>query len=153
MARISSERDVHGVKLHSDNGSPMKGATMLATLQKLNVLPSFSRPRVSNDNPYSESLFRTLKYTIGYPKSFNSIEEAREEWKQSIINARRLGGVEQITKVPFLTINMPCGQVVQYETFEDIPSDDVPCPCGDDTHFVVEYCTIPIKEEENERVS
>ena len=40
--------------LHSDNGSPMKGATMLATLQKLGVVPSFSRPSVSDDNPYSE---------------------------------------------------------------------------------------------------
>jgi transposase InsO family protein len=45
------------VTLHSDNGSPIKGATMLATLQALGVVPSFSRPSVSNDNPYSESLF------------------------------------------------------------------------------------------------
>ena len=51
------------VILHSDNGSPMKGATLLATLQELGVIPSFSRPSVSNDNPYSESLFRTLKYS------------------------------------------------------------------------------------------
>ena len=49
------------VVLHSDNGHPMKGATMLATLQALGVSPSFSRPAVSNDNPYSESLFKTLK--------------------------------------------------------------------------------------------
>jgi putative transposase len=56
----------------------MKGATMLATLQKLGVIPSFSRPAVSNDNPYSESLFRTLKYTPAYPsKPFSSLEEAR----------------------------------------------------------------------------
>lgn len=55
------------VTLHSDNGSPMKGATMLATLQQLGVIPSFSRPAVSNDNPYSESLFRTLKYRPTYP--------------------------------------------------------------------------------------
>ncbi len=54
------------VTLHSDNGSPMKGATMLATLQQLGVIPSFSRPAVSNDNPYSESLFRTLKYRPEY---------------------------------------------------------------------------------------
>jgi transposase InsO family protein len=47
--------------LHSDNGAPMKGATLLATLQKLGVVPSFSRPSVSTDNPYSEALFRTLK--------------------------------------------------------------------------------------------
>jgi len=68
-----------GLVLHSDNGSPMKGATMLATLQKLGVVPSFSRPSVSDDNPYSESLFRTLKYSAGYPsKPFESIEAARE---------------------------------------------------------------------------
>ncbi len=64
--------------LHSDNGSPMKGATMLATLQRLGVMPSFSRPSVSDDNPYSESLFKTLKYHPGYPdKPFACIEEAR----------------------------------------------------------------------------
>jgi len=46
--------------LHSDNGNPMKGPTMLSTLQKLGVAPSRSRPGVSNENPYSESLFKTL---------------------------------------------------------------------------------------------
>lgn len=68
-----------GLVLHSDNGSPMKGATMLAMLQKLGVVPSFSRPSVSDDNPYSESLFRTLKYTPAYPsKPFERIETARQ---------------------------------------------------------------------------
>ena len=67
-----------GLILHSDNGSPMRGATMLATLQKLGVIPSFSRPSVSDDNPYSESLFRTLKYCPAYPgKPFESIEQVR----------------------------------------------------------------------------
>src|SRR5664280_3838676 len=47
--------------LHSDNGSPMKGATMLGTLQRLGVQASFSRPSVSNDNAFSESLFRIMK--------------------------------------------------------------------------------------------
>ncbi len=66
------------VVLHSDNGSPMKGATMLATLQELGVMPSFSRPSVSNDNPYSESMFRTLKYRPNYPeKSFTELASAR----------------------------------------------------------------------------
>ncbi len=66
------------VILHSDNGSPMKGATMLATLQQLGIIPSFSRPSVSNDNPYSESLFRTLKYRPEYPeKPFLDIGSAR----------------------------------------------------------------------------
>jgi transposase InsO family protein len=65
--------------LHSDNGSPMKGATMLATLERLGVMPSFSRPSVSNDNPYSESLFKTLKYHPGLPdKPFGSLEPARK---------------------------------------------------------------------------
>lgn len=64
--------------LHSDNGSPMKGATMLVTLQKLGVIPSFNRPGVSNDNPYSEALFRTLKYTPKYPSEpFKTLTEAR----------------------------------------------------------------------------
>lgn len=64
--------------LHSDNGSPMKGATMLETLYKLGITPSRSRPRVSNDNPYSESMFRTFKYRPEYPsKGFATIEEAR----------------------------------------------------------------------------
>ncbi len=64
--------------LHSDNGSPMKGATMLATLQKLGVAPSFSRPKVSDDNPFSESLFKTLKYRPSFPGgAFANIDEAR----------------------------------------------------------------------------
>ena len=66
------------VVLHSDNGSPMKGATMLATLQALGVMPSFSRPAVSNDNPYSESLFKTMKYRPIYPRrAFESLQVAR----------------------------------------------------------------------------
>ncbi len=66
------------VTLHSDNGSPMKGSTMLAMLQMLGIIPSFSRPSVSNDNPFSESLFKTLKYCSQYPnKPFASIEEAK----------------------------------------------------------------------------
>jgi len=66
------------ITLHSDNGGPMKGATMLATLQRLGIAASFSRPRVSDDNPYSESLFKTLKYCPHFPeRGFRSIEEAR----------------------------------------------------------------------------
>ena len=74
------------VTLHSDNGGPMKGATMLATLQKLGVVPSFSRPSVSNDNPYSESLFRTLKYRPEYPNhAFADIQAARD-WVRGFVN-------------------------------------------------------------------
>ena len=71
--------------LHSDNGAPMKGATMLETLYALGITPSNSRPRVSNDNPYSESIFKTLKYRPNYqPKGFESIDEARE-WCQKFV--------------------------------------------------------------------
>lgn len=73
------------VVLHSDNGSPMKGATMLATLQVLGVMPSFSRPSVSNDNPYSESLFKTLKYRPAYPKKpFEDLPGARQ-WVSTFV--------------------------------------------------------------------
>ncbi len=71
--------------LHSDNGSPMKGATFLATLEKLGVQSSFSRPRVSNDNPYSESLFKTMKYRPLYPDGgFKDLNKARE-WVASFV--------------------------------------------------------------------
>lgn len=69
--------------IHSDNGAPMKAATLLAFLQSLGIVPSFSRPSVSNDNPYSEALFRTAKYRPQYPRSpFESLEAARR-WASS----------------------------------------------------------------------
>ena len=72
--------------LHSYNGSPMKAATFQATLEKLGVQSSFSRPRVSNDNPYSEALFKTMKYRPKYPfKGFKSLEEARK-WVDKFVN-------------------------------------------------------------------
>jgi len=65
--------------LHSDNGAPMKGATMLETLYQLGITPSRSRPRVSDDNPYSESLFKTCKYCPSYPAhGFEDITQVRE---------------------------------------------------------------------------
>ncbi len=74
------------VILHSDNGSPMKGATMLATLQELGIIPSFSRPSVSYDNPYSESLFRTLKYRPEYPENpFEGLAAARR-WVEGFVD-------------------------------------------------------------------
>ena len=64
--------------LHSDNGSPMKSMTMQAKMYELGVAGSRSRPGVSNDNPYSESLFRTVKYCPRWPsEGFKSLEDAR----------------------------------------------------------------------------
>lgn len=72
--------------LHSDNGGPMKGSTMLATLQRLGVVPSFSRPSVSDDNAYSEALFKTLKYCHQYPSQpFSSVDEANA-WVEKFVH-------------------------------------------------------------------
>ena len=91
----------HQLVLHSDNGGAMKGATMLATLQRLGVIPSFSRPRVSDDNPYSESLFKTLKYCPEYPtKPFASIEEANAWVKKFVYwynNVHLHSGIKYVT--------------------------------------------------------
>ena len=83
--KIKGRRNLKGVKLHSDNGNPMKGATMIMTLYNLGVIPSFSRPRVSNDSPYIEALFKTVKYTAGYPGQFKDIEHARS-WMAEFVN-------------------------------------------------------------------
>jgi transposase InsO family protein len=77
--------DPRGIVLHADNGGPMKGATMVVTLERLGVLASFSRPRVSNDNPFSESLFRTLKYRPDYPtQPFADLAAARA-WVRAFV--------------------------------------------------------------------
>lgn len=74
-----------GIVLHADNGGPMKGATMVATLERLGVLASFSRPSVSNDNPYSESLFRTLKYRPDYPAHPFADLAAARAWVRAFV--------------------------------------------------------------------
>lgn len=72
--------------LHSDNGSPMKAATFQVLLETLGIQSSYSRPRVSNDNPYSEAIFRTLKYRPEYPyKGFGTLETARE-WAMRFVS-------------------------------------------------------------------
>jgi putative transposase len=71
--------------LHSDNGSAMKGATMRAAMVDLGVEASFSRPRVSNDNAFAESLFRTAKYCPLWPeRPFDTLDEARQ-WVQRFV--------------------------------------------------------------------
>lgn len=78
--------DACGIVLHADNGGPMKGSTMLATLQRLGVVASFSRPRVSDDNPYSEALFRTLKYRPEYPSQPFATLEAANLWVEGFVS-------------------------------------------------------------------
>ena len=72
--------------VHSDNGAPMKGETMLATMQRLGVAQTRSRPAVSNDNPYSESLFKTLKYRPQFPlEPFEDLLQARR-WVTELVH-------------------------------------------------------------------
>ena len=77
QGRLSTQTTV----LHSDNGAPMKAVVMHAMIYRLGVMPSHSRPRVSNDNPYAESIFKTMKYRPNYPSpaegGFSTLEEAR----------------------------------------------------------------------------
>ena len=74
---LQTRMNLRGVHLHSDNGGPMKGLSLLALLYVLGVSTSYSRPRVSNDNPFIESFFKTVKYTAGYPGRFRDLDHAR----------------------------------------------------------------------------
>jgi transposase InsO family protein len=109
--------------VHSDNGAPMKGETMLATMQRLGVAPSRSRPSVSNDNPYSESLFRTLKYRPAMPvKPFETLFQARR-WVTDLV--RWYNNVHRHSAIGFVTPNqrhagqdrdLLAGRAAVYET-------------------------------------
>lgn len=75
--RISPDQ----LTIHADRGSSMASRTVAQLLSDLGVTKSHSRPRVSNDNPYSEAQFKTLKYRPDFPDRFGSIEEARRHCK------------------------------------------------------------------------
>jgi transposase InsO family protein len=72
------------VVLHSDNGSVMKGTSMLSMMQALGIIPSFSRPSVSDDNPYSEAWFRTAKYAPRYLGRFEDLSAARDYFERFV---------------------------------------------------------------------
>ena len=79
---IEQSCDNHGIErdtltLHSDRGSPMRAKTTAELFVDLGVAASFSRPRVSNDNPFPEAQFKTLKYRPEFPERFESLEHAR----------------------------------------------------------------------------
>jgi putative transposase len=70
------------LSVHADRGAPMKSKTVKQLLSDLGVVPSHSRPRVSNDNPFSEAGFKTLKYSPDFPARFDSFEEAEAFCRQ-----------------------------------------------------------------------
>lgn len=79
---IAETAHKHGIQpnqltLHADNGSPMKGKSLTQLLVDLNVNRSHSRPHTSDDNPFSEAHFKTMKYRPDYPNRFDSIGDAR----------------------------------------------------------------------------
>jgi len=92
------------VTLHSDNGGPMKGFTMLAMLQMLGIAPSFSRPSVSDDNPFSESLFKTLKYCPQYPSKPFASEEEVLVWVKKFVDW--YNNIHQHSGINFVTPNV-----------------------------------------------
>jgi len=72
--------------LHADNGSPQTGSTLMATLEHLGVIPSHSRPHVSDDNAYAETVFRTLKYRPAYPSGGFADLAAARAWVLDFVN-------------------------------------------------------------------
>lgn len=74
------------VFIHSDNGNPMKGATLMALFYDLGIANGYSRPRISNDNPFIESWFKSLKYDVAYPGKFSGIDAARQ-WFTDFVHA------------------------------------------------------------------
>ena len=88
LAHLSEKMatQAHPLVLHGDNGSPLKAATVLGLMHQLEITASHSRPRVSNDNAFAESLFRTTKYHPSYPPDgFESLESARD-WANNFLN-------------------------------------------------------------------
>jgi putative transposase len=87
--------------LHGDNGSPLKAASVQVTLKRLGIVPSYSRPRVSDDNAYVEALFRTCKYVPTYPKKgFADLTSARQ-WVAAFVrwynHEHRHSGIRFVT--------------------------------------------------------
>lgn len=90
--------------LHGDNGATLKATTVLAMLNWLGVKPSYSRPRVSDDNAYAESLFRTAKYRPEFPaRGFADLDEARA-WAAGFVRwynfDRRHSGIRYVSPPP-----------------------------------------------------
>jgi transposase InsO family protein len=102
VRRICLETKVDSAQLvlHSDNGSAMKGRTMLDTLRWLGITPSFSRPYVSDDNAYAEAIFKTLKYRPATPARFDELGEV-SIWMANFVawynHEHRHSGIRYVT--------------------------------------------------------
>lgn len=98
--------------LHADRGSSMKSNLVGQLLADLGVTKTHSRPHVSNDNPYSESAFKTLKYRPDFPERFGSIEDARSYCRDFFFwynNEHRHSGIAMLTP-----------EMVHYNLFDEV---------------------------------
>ena len=86
IAQTCAKEGIEGetLTLHADRGSAMTSKTVALLLADLGVTKTHSRPHVSNDNPYSEAQFKTLKYRPSYPEQFGSLVDARV-WMRSFV--------------------------------------------------------------------
>jgi putative transposase len=105
LRRTALAEGVHALTekpvLHGDNGSTLKAMTVLAMINWLGLRASYSRPRVSNDNPFVESLFRTAKYRPEFPQSgFTDLQEARQ-WASAFVrwynNGHKHSGIRYVS--------------------------------------------------------
>lgn len=76
------------------------------------------------------------------------IDQAKKEWKEVILAAVKGQGKETIPGAPFITITMPCGSHIEYQNFEDIPDEDVPCDCGNPKHWFIQH-VLTVKVSKN----
>ena len=86
--------------IHADRGTSMRSKTVAQMMADMGVTRSHSRPYVSNDNPYSESQFKTLKYGSDFPKFFRNVDEAKEfleEWFRWYNTKHRHSGIQMLT--------------------------------------------------------
>jgi len=101
-ACINQRIDKSQLTLHSDRGPSMKSKTVAQLLGDLGVTKSHSRPHVSNDNPFSEAQFKTLKYRPDFPKRFGSFEDGLSLCRQFFNwynNDHRHSGIGMLTPV------------------------------------------------------
>ena len=103
--RTALAENVHAMPvrpvLHGDNGATLKATTVLAMLHWLGIKPSYSRPRVSDDNAFAEALFRTVKYRPEFPgRGFADLDAARQ-WAQRFVqwynHEHRHSGIRYVT--------------------------------------------------------
>ncbi|TKI05047.1 integrase core domain-containing protein [Martelella alba] len=113
----------HPLVLHADNGASMKSQTLKAKLEELGIMGSHSRPRVSNDNPYVESLFRTLKYIPSWPSSgAKDLDDARrwvEGFSRGYNEKHRHGAIGYVTPAQRhqgKDVNLPAKRKALYES-------------------------------------